>query len=116
MVTMASPFSGTQPHLSAALFKVTTGDDMSHVPYPGDVPALNDLLAGKVQLQFSGLGAAMEYIKPGKVRELAVTNATLSEVLPDIPTVCEFLPGYSASTYTGLGAPTDTPSEIVASR
>ncbi len=112
-VTMASPFSGTLPHLSAALFKVTTGVDMSHVPYPGDVPALNDLLAGKVQLQFSGLGAAMEYIKPGKIRALAVTSATRSEALPDIPTVSEFLPGYEASTWTGLGAPKSTPTKIV---
>jgi len=112
-VTMASPFSGTLPHLSAALFKATTGVDMSHVSYPGDVPALNDLLAGKVQLQFSGLGAAMEYIKPGKVRALAVTTVTRSEALPDIPTVSEFLPGYEASTWTGLGAPKSTPAEIV---
>jgi tripartite-type tricarboxylate transporter receptor subunit TctC len=112
-ITMASPFSGTLPHLSAALFKVTTGVDMSHVPYPGDVPALNDLLAGKVQLQFSGLGAAMEYIKSGKVRALAVTTASRSEALPDVPTVSEFLPGYEASTWTGIGAPKSTSTEIV---
>jgi tripartite-type tricarboxylate transporter receptor subunit TctC len=112
-ITMASPFSGTLPHLAAALFKVMAGINISHVPYPGDVPALNDLLAGKVQLQFSGLGAAMEYIKPGKVRALAVTPALRSEALPDIPTVDEFLPGYEASTWTGLGAPKSTPTEIV---
>jgi tripartite-type tricarboxylate transporter receptor subunit TctC len=69
-VTMASPLSGTLPHLAAALFKMTIGGDMPHVTYPGDVPALNDLVAGKVQLQFSGLGAAMEYIRPGKLRAL----------------------------------------------
>jgi tripartite-type tricarboxylate transporter receptor subunit TctC len=112
-VTMASPFSGTLPHLAAALFKVRTGVDMSHVPYPGDVPALNDLLARKVQLQFSGLGAAMEYIKSGKVSALAVTTALRFEALPDIPTVGEFLPGYDANTWTGIGAPKSTPTEIV---
>jgi tripartite-type tricarboxylate transporter receptor subunit TctC len=86
---------------------------MPHVPYPGDVPALNDLVAGKVQLQFSGLGAAMEYVKPGKVRALTVTTATRTEALPDIPTVGEFLPGYAAATWLGIGAPKNTPAEIV---
>jgi tripartite-type tricarboxylate transporter receptor subunit TctC len=73
-VTMASPFSGTLPHLAAALFKMRIGGDIPHVTYPGDVPALNDLVADKVQLQFSGLGAAMEYIKLAKLRALAVTT------------------------------------------
>jgi tripartite-type tricarboxylate transporter receptor subunit TctC len=112
-VAMATPFSGTLPHLAAALFKMTTGVDMPHVTYPGDVPALNDLVAGKIQLQFSGLGAAMEYIKPGKLRALAVTTATRTEFLPDIPTLGDFLPGYAATTWLGIGAPKDTPAEIV---
>jgi tripartite-type tricarboxylate transporter receptor subunit TctC len=112
-IKMASPFRGTVPHLSAALFKVMAGLDMPHVPYPGDVPALIDLLAGKVQLQFSGLGAAMEYVKSGKVRALAVTTATRAQALPDIPTVGEFLPGYEATTWLGIGAPKNTPAEIV---
>jgi tripartite-type tricarboxylate transporter receptor subunit TctC len=112
-VTMASPFSGTLPHLAAALFKMRIGGDMPHVTYPGDVPALNDLVAGKVQLQFSGLGAAMEYIKPGKLRALAVTTAIRTEFLPDVPTVGDFLPGYAATTWLGIGAPKDTPAEIV---
>jgi tripartite-type tricarboxylate transporter receptor subunit TctC len=112
-VTMASPFAGTLPHLAAALFKMTTGVDMPHVTYPGDVPALNDLVAGKVQLQFSGLGAAMEYIKPGRLRALAVTTATRTDFLPNIPTVGDFLPGYAATTWLGIGAPKDTPAEIV---
>src|SRR5262249_6764359 len=81
--------------------------------YPGDVPALNDLVAGKVQLQFSGLGAAMEYIKLGKLRALAVTTATRTEFLPDVPTVGDFLPGYAAPTWLGTGAPKDTPAEII---
>jgi tripartite-type tricarboxylate transporter receptor subunit TctC len=112
-VTMASPFIGTLPHLAAAWFKATTGVDMPHVTYPGDVPALNDLVAGKVQLQFSGLGAAMEYIKPGKLRALAVTTATRAEYLPDIPTVGDFLPGYAATTWLGISAPKNTSVEIV---
>jgi tripartite-type tricarboxylate transporter receptor subunit TctC len=112
-IKMASPFSGTLPHLSAALFKVTTGVDMPHLPYPGDVPALNDLVAGKVQLQFSGLGAAIEYIRAGKLRPLAVTTAMRAEALPNIPTVGEFVPGYEASAWTGIGAPKNTPAEIV---
>jgi len=112
-VAMASPFSGTLPHLAAALFKMTIGGDVPHVTYPGDVPALNDLVAGKVQLQFSGLGAAMKYIKPGKLRALAVTTATRTEFLPDVPTVGDFLPGYAATTWLGIGAPKDTPAEII---
>jgi tripartite-type tricarboxylate transporter receptor subunit TctC len=83
-------FSGTLPHLAAALFKMTIGGDMPHVPHPGDVPAVDDLVTGKVQLQFSGLGAAMEYIKLGKLRALAVTTATRTEFLPDVPTVGDF--------------------------
>jgi tripartite-type tricarboxylate transporter receptor subunit TctC len=112
-VTMATPFSGTLPHLAAALFKTTTGVDMPHVTYPGDVPALNDLVVGKIQLQFSGLGAAIEYIKPGKLRALAVTTATRTEFLPDTPPLGDFLPGYAATTWLGIGAPKDTPAEIV---
>jgi len=112
-VTMATPFSGTLPHLAAALFKKTTGVDMPHVTYPGDVPALIDLVAGKIQLQFSGLGAAIEYIKLGKLRALAVTTATRTEFLPDTPTLGDFLPGYAATTWLGIGTPKNTPAEVV---
>jgi tripartite-type tricarboxylate transporter receptor subunit TctC len=112
-VMMASPFIGTLPDLAAALFRMTTGVDMPHVTYPGDVPALNDLVAGKVQLQFSGLGAAMEYIKSGKLRALAVTTATRTEYLPDTPTIGDFLPGYAATTWLGISAPKNTHVEIV---
>jgi tripartite-type tricarboxylate transporter receptor subunit TctC len=112
-VTMASPFSGTLPHLAAALFKMRIGGDIPHVTYPGDVPALNDLVADKVQLQFSGLGAAMEYIKLAKLRALAVTTPTRTEFLPDVPTVGDFLPSFAATTWLGIGAPKDTPADIV---
>jgi tripartite-type tricarboxylate transporter receptor subunit TctC len=94
MTDSASPFSGTLPHLAAALFKMRIGGDIPHVTYPGDVPALSDLVADKVQLQFSGLGAAMEYIKLAKLRALAVTTPTRTEFLPDVPTVGDFLPGF----------------------
>jgi len=112
-VTMASPFAGTLPHLAAALFKMTTSVDIPHVTYPGDVPALNDLVADKIQLQFSGLGAAMEYIKLGKLCALAVTTVARTEFLPEIPTVGDFLPGYAATTWLGVGAPRGTPAEII---
>jgi tripartite-type tricarboxylate transporter receptor subunit TctC len=112
-VTMASPFSGTPPHLAAALFKATTGLDMPHVPYPSDAQALVDLLNDKVQVQFTGPGAAIEYIRTGKLRALAVTTATRFHALPETPTVGEFVPGYEASSWFGLGAPKNTPTEII---
>jgi tripartite-type tricarboxylate transporter receptor subunit TctC len=112
-VTMASPFSGTPPHLAAALFKVMTGLDMPHVPYPGDAQALVDLLNGKVQVQFSGPGAAIEYIRTGKLRALAVTTKTRFQALPDVPTVGEFVAGYEASSWFGIGAPKGTPTAII---
>jgi tripartite-type tricarboxylate transporter receptor subunit TctC len=112
-VAMASPFSGTPPHLAAALFKVMTGLDMPHVPYPGDAQALVDLLNGKVQVQFSGPGAAIEYIRTGKLRALAVTTKTRFQALPDVPTVGEFVAGYEASSWFGIGAPKGTPTAII---
>jgi tripartite-type tricarboxylate transporter receptor subunit TctC len=113
-VTMASPFSGTPPHLAAALFKVMTGVDMTHKPYASDAQALVDLLDGKVQMQFSGPGAAIEYIRTGKLRALAVTTAARFQALPDVPTVGEFVAGYEASSWFGIGAPKNTPTEIIA--
>ena len=112
-VTMASPFRGTVPHLSAVMFKVMTGIDVRHEPYPSDPQALTDLLGGKVQVQFSGLGAAIEYIRTGKLRALAVTAATRSQALPDVPTAGEFVTGYEASSWFGVGAPRNTPAEVV---
>ena len=95
--------------MSGELFKMMTGVDMIHVPYRGGGPALTDLLGGQVQMMFPGTTASIEYIKAGKLRALAVTTATRSEVLPDIPTVGEFVPGYESSLAYGIGAPKNTP-------
>ena len=89
------------------------GVDMVHVPYRGAAPALTDLLGGQVQVMFDTMPASIEHIRAGKLRALAVTTATRSEALPDVPTVGDFVPGYEASAWFGLGAPKDTPAEIV---
>ena len=112
-INMASSGNGTVPHLSGELFKMMTGVDMVHVPYRGGTAALVDLLRGQVQVRFGVLTESIQYIKDGKLRALAVTTASRSEVLPDIPTVGEFLPGYDASAWTGVGAPRNTPAEII---
>ncbi len=111
-LNMASPGSGTAPHLAGELFKIMTGIDMVHVPYRGGGPALTDLIGGQVQVQFSAV-PALEYIKAGRVRALAVTGTTRSSDLPDIPTVAEAVPGYEASAWFGIGAPRNTPAEII---
>jgi tripartite-type tricarboxylate transporter receptor subunit TctC len=112
-LNMASPGSGTGPHMAGELFKIMAGVDMVHVPYRGSPPALTDLLAGQVQMMFSPLSSSIEYVKGGKLRALAVTTAARSEVLPDVPTVGEFVPGYQASGWFGIGAPSKTPVGIV---
>jgi tripartite-type tricarboxylate transporter receptor subunit TctC len=112
-LTMASPGNGTSGHISGELFKLMTGVNLLHVPYRGGTPAINDLIGGQVQVFFSPLPTIPEYIQAGKLRALAVTGATRSEALPNIPTVAEFVPGYEASTWFGIGAPRDTPAEIV---
>jgi len=112
-VSMASSGTGAVPHVTGELFKMMAGIDMVHVPYRGGGPALTDLLAGQVQVYFAGTPASIEYIRAGRLRALAVTAATRSDALPDIPTVGEFLPGYEASTWYGVGAPKATPAEIV---
>jgi tripartite-type tricarboxylate transporter receptor subunit TctC len=112
-LNMASPGNGTGPHVAGELFKIMAGVDMVHVPYRGSPPALTDLLAGQVQMMFSPLSSSIEYVKGGKLRALAVTTATRSEVLPDVPTVGEFVPGYQASGWFGIGAPGKTPVGIV---
>jgi tripartite-type tricarboxylate transporter receptor subunit TctC len=99
--------------VAGELFKIMAGLDMVHVPYRGSPPALTDLLAGQVQLMFSPLSSSIEYVKGGKLRALAVTTAARSEVLPDLPTVGESVPGYAASGWFGIGAPSKTPVEIV---
>jgi tripartite-type tricarboxylate transporter receptor subunit TctC len=86
---------------------------MVHIPYRGDAPALTDLIGGQVQVMFGSIPPSVEHIRAGKLRALAVTNATRSEALPDIPTVSDFVPGYEASAWYGIGAPRNTPAEIV---
>jgi tripartite-type tricarboxylate transporter receptor subunit TctC len=112
-INMASPGNGSTPHVAGELFKVMAAVDMVHVPYRGTAPALTDLLGGQVQVTFSVPLASIEYIRTGKLRALAVTSATRSEALPDVPTVGEFVPGYEASSWFGVGAPKITPIEIV---
>ena len=112
-INMASPGVGTSVHLSGELFKMMAGVDMLHVPYRGTAPALTDLLGGQVQVMFGTMTGSIEYIRTGKLRALAVTTATRAEVLPDVPTVAEFVPGYEASTWYGIGAPKNTPTEII---
>src|SRR6516162_697274 len=112
-VNMASPGNGTMPHVSGELFKMMASIDMMHVPYRGGSQLITDLIAAQVQVTFIGLVVAIEHIRSGKLRALAVTTATRSDVLPDIPTVGDFVPGYEASAWFGVGAQKDTPAEIV---
>jgi tripartite-type tricarboxylate transporter receptor subunit TctC len=104
---------GTSIHVASELFKMMAGVDMIHVPYRGGAPAMTDLMAGQVQVVFNPVPESMEFIKAGKLRPLAVTSATRSEALPDIPTVADFVPGFEASAIQGIGAPRNTPAEIV---
>ena len=112
-IYMASAGNGSAPHVYGALFDTMAGVNMVHVPYRGGGPALIDLMAGQVQVMFETTFSTIEYIKAGKLRALAVSTATRSAVLPDIPTVGEFVPGYEASAFYGVGAPKNTPTEIV---
>jgi tripartite-type tricarboxylate transporter receptor subunit TctC len=112
-VNMASSGNGTSPHLAGELFKVRTGVDVVHVPYRGGAPALTDLIGGQVQVMFAFTSSSIEYIRTGKLRALAVTTATRSDALPDLPTIGDFVPGYEASSWIGLGVPKNTPAEIV---
>jgi tripartite-type tricarboxylate transporter receptor subunit TctC len=112
-INMASPGVGTSVHLSGELFKMMAGVDMLHVPYRGTAPALTDLLSGQVQVMFGTMTGSIEYIRTGKLRALAVTTATRAEALPDVPTLAEFVPGYEASTWYGIGAPKNTATEII---
>jgi len=112
-VAMASPGIGSTPHVAGELFKMMAGIDMIHVPYRGGGQVMTDLIAGQVQVSFIGLTVAIEHIKTGKLRALAVTAATRSDVLPDIPTAGDFVPGYEASAFWGIGAPRNTPADII---
>jgi tripartite-type tricarboxylate transporter receptor subunit TctC len=104
---------GSATHMYWELFRSMTGAKMQNVPYRGGGPALTDLMAGQVQVYFSTIISAIQYIRDGKLRPLAVTGATRSDVLPDVPTVGEFVPGYEATLWFGIGAPKNTPADIV---
>jgi tripartite-type tricarboxylate transporter receptor subunit TctC len=112
-INMASAGNGTTPHVAGELFKMRAGIDMVHVPYRGGAAALTDLVAGQVHVYFGATSGSIEYIKAGTVRALAVTSATRSELLPDIPTVGDFLPNFEATVWLGIGAAKNTPAEIV---
>jgi tripartite-type tricarboxylate transporter receptor subunit TctC len=112
-ISMASAGIGAPSHVSGELFKMMAEVNLVHVPYRGAGPSLVDLLAGQVQVGFPSMPSSIEYVRAGKLRALAVTSATRSDALPDIPTVGEFLPGYEASASYGIGAPKGTPVEII---
>jgi tripartite-type tricarboxylate transporter receptor subunit TctC len=112
-LNMASSGNGSTIHMSGELFKMLTGINMVHVPYRGGAPALTDLIAGQVHVMFDNIPTSAEHIKAGRLRGLAVTSAARSEVLPDLPTVADVLPGYEASAWYGLGVPKNTPDEVI---
>ncbi len=112
-INMASGGIGSTPHLAGELFKMMAGVNLVHVPYRGDAPALIDMVGGRVQVMFDLISASIGFIKSGKLRALAVTSATRSPALPDLPTVGVFLPGYEATSFQGLGAPHNTPADII---
>jgi tripartite-type tricarboxylate transporter receptor subunit TctC len=112
-INMGSPGNGTVAHLAGELFKMMTGVNLVHVPYRGGASALTDMLGGQVQVMFPALSSTIEYIRSGKLRVLGIAASTRSDALPGIPTVAEFVPGYEASGLTGVGAPQDTPAEII---
>jgi tripartite-type tricarboxylate transporter receptor subunit TctC len=112
-INMASGGVGSAHHVNGELFKMMAGVNLVHVPYRGAGPALVDLLAGQVQVMFAFMASSIEYVRAGRLRALAVTTATRSEALPDVPSVGEFVAGYEASGWFGVGAPRATPVEII---
>jgi tripartite-type tricarboxylate transporter receptor subunit TctC len=112
-LSMASPGTGTSPHIAGELFKIAAGVDMMHVSYRGGAPALTDLAGGQVQVAFMGPAASIGLVRSGNIRALAVTSKTRAAVLPDVPTIGEFVPGYEASNWFGLVAPKNTPPDII---
>jgi tripartite-type tricarboxylate transporter receptor subunit TctC len=112
-INMASAGSGTPQHLYGELFKMMAGVNLVHIPYRGGAPAITDLIGGQVQVIFSPVAESIEHIRASKLRPLAVMSRTRLEVLPNLPTVAEFLPGYEASGWQGIGAPKNTPVEII---
>jgi tripartite-type tricarboxylate transporter receptor subunit TctC len=112
-INWASPGSGTGPNMAAELFKMMTGISMVHVPYRGSGPMVIDLIGGQVQFAFDGISSSIEHIRAGRLRALGMSPAVRTDALPDVPTVGEFLPGYEASGWTGIGAPQGTPADII---
>jgi tripartite-type tricarboxylate transporter receptor subunit TctC len=112
-ISMASGGNGTSGHVAGELFKMMAGIDMLHVPYRGNAPALTDLISGQVQVMYDTTPTSIEYIRAGKLRALAVTTATRFPELPEIPTVGEFVSGYEATGWYGIGAPKNTPPETI---
>jgi tripartite-type tricarboxylate transporter receptor subunit TctC len=112
-LNMGSPGTGSGDHIAGELFKMMTGVDMVHVPYRGIALALSDLLGGQIQVAFPSMLSSMQYIRAGQLRALAVVTATRSDALRDIPAMAEFVPGYEASSWYGIGAPKATPAEII---
>jgi tripartite-type tricarboxylate transporter receptor subunit TctC len=112
-LNMASPGNGSTPHVTGELFKMMTGINMVHVPYRSVAAGMTDMLSGQVQVTFGTAASTLTYIRAGTLRALAVTTATRSEALPDLPAIAEFVPGYEASAWFGVGAPRNTPAEIV---
>jgi tripartite-type tricarboxylate transporter receptor subunit TctC len=112
-INMASAGVGSPSHVTGELFKMMAGVNMVHVPYRGSPPAFTDLIAGQVQVTFQTTAASIAHVRAGTLRALAVTTTSRSEVLPDLPSLSEFVPGYEASAIWGLGAPRNTPAEIV---
>jgi tripartite-type tricarboxylate transporter receptor subunit TctC len=112
-INMASPGSGSTPHVNGELFKVMTGTNMVHVTYRSAAAVMTHLLSGQVQLYFGTTASLLEYVRTGKLRALAVTIERRLDALPDVPTVAEFVPGYEASNWYGIGAPRNTPVEVI---
>jgi tripartite-type tricarboxylate transporter receptor subunit TctC len=112
-LSVASPGNGTTPHIAGELFKMMAGVDMTHIPYRGGAPALTDLAGGQVQVAFMGPAASMGLVRSGNIRALAVTSDTRAAVLPDLPTIGEFVTGYEVSNWFGLVAPKNTPPNII---
>jgi tripartite-type tricarboxylate transporter receptor subunit TctC len=112
-INMASVGNGSTPHVTGELFKMMAGIDMVHVPYRSAGAALTDLITGQVQVYFATTASSIEHIRAGRLRALAATSATRSDFLPDVPTVSDFLPGFEASFWGGVGAPRNTPAEVI---
>ena len=112
-INMASAGNGSPQHIAGEQFKMMAGVNLTHVPYRGNAPALTDLIGGQVQIMFDTTPASIEHIRAGQIRPLAVTTSIRSEVLPDLPAVGDFVPGYEASSWYGVGAPKGTPAAII---